>query len=108
MVEEVLSAGGAWARREEKEDGERCGGGRQSRGGTHLGSRGGEAAERRWQGNGGGGGARARSGEEESGDGCCEGRVRTSAFYRGRREAEARGTQWPASMPGLEDTGYSE
>jgi hypothetical protein len=25
MAEEVLGVGGAWARREEKEDGERCG-----------------------------------------------------------------------------------
>jgi hypothetical protein len=56
----------------------------------------------------GGGGARAQRGEEESGDGCREDWARALAFYRGRREAEASGIQWPASMPGLEDAGYSE
>jgi hypothetical protein len=40
---EALGAGGAWAWREEKEDGERCGGGWQSRRGAHPSSRGGEA-----------------------------------------------------------------
>jgi hypothetical protein len=56
----------------------------------------------------GGGGARAQRGEEESRDGYNEDRVRASAFYRGRREVAALGTQWPASIPVLEDTGYSE
>jgi hypothetical protein len=41
---EALGEGGAWARREEKEDGERCGGGQRSQCGTHLGSRGDEAS----------------------------------------------------------------
>jgi hypothetical protein len=54
-----------------------------------------------------GGGARARRGED-IGDRCGEGRVRASAFFRVWRELEAPGTQWPASMPGLEDVGYSE
>jgi hypothetical protein len=54
-VVEALGAGRAWARIEEKEDGERCGGGRRSRCGAHLGSRGGEAAAKEL----GGGGARA-------------------------------------------------
>jgi hypothetical protein len=56
----------------------------------------------------GGGGTRARRAEEENGDGCSERRARASAFYRGQREVEAPMTQWPASMPGLEDAGYSE
>jgi hypothetical protein len=51
MTEEALSVGGAWARREEKGDGERCGGGRQSRRGAHPGSKGGRAmtAKRQWR-----------------------------------------------------------
>jgi hypothetical protein len=54
-----------------------------------------------------GGGARARRGED-IGDRCGEGWVRASAFFRVWRELEAPGPQWSASMPGLEDAGYSE
>jgi hypothetical protein len=46
VVVEALDAGDAWVWREEKEDGDRCGGGRQSRRNAHPGSRGGEAAGR--------------------------------------------------------------
>jgi hypothetical protein len=56
----------------------------------------------------GGGGAQARRGEEEGGDRCSEGRARAFSFFRGGREVDAPGTQWLASMPGLEDVGYSE